>query len=80
MGVAVTEAHGQDRLAAAAVIMEQSCSQKQLQFWGGSIYRKTRVLTRTLNSVELNSRSPSRTEAGFQVLPRLWVVERSWGC
>ena len=33
MGVAVTEAHGQDRWAAAAVIMEQSCSQKQLQFW-----------------------------------------------
>ena len=25
------------------------------------------LLTRTLNSVELNSRSPSRTEAGFQV-------------
>ncbi|PSP34051.1 MAG: hypothetical protein BRC57_12455, partial [Cyanobacteria bacterium QS_8_48_54] len=37
------------------------------------------LLTRTLNSVELNSRSPSRTEAGFQVLPRLWVVGRSWG-
>ena len=29
----IPEAHGQDRLA-AAVIMEQSCSQKQLQFWG----------------------------------------------
>jgi putative transposase len=80
LGVVVTEANTQDRLGGVAVLMEEACASEMLQLlWVDQGYTGEKF-ARAISSVcGAKVEVVKRSEAGFQVLPRRWVVERTLG-
>ena len=80
LGVVVTEANTQDRLGAAAVLMEDFCDSGKLKLiWVDSGYSGEKFARAVASLCGAEVKVVKRTEAGFQVLPRRWVVERTFG-
>jgi putative transposase len=89
LGVVVTEANTQDRLGGVAVLMEEACESGGLQLlWADQGYSGERFARAICASQQrfaiafvcgAKVEVVKRTEAGFQVLPRRWVVERTLG-
>lgn len=64
----MTEANAPERLGAIATILEDDCEPQKLELiWADSRYSGARV------------EIVKRTDSGFKVLPRRWVVERTFG-
>jgi putative transposase len=79
LGVVVTEANGQDRWAAAAVLMEASCHSQQLErLWVDSGYTGERFARAVANLCGATVEVVKRVVTGFEVLPKRWVVERTF--
>lgn len=79
LGVVVTEANGQDRWGAAAVVMEDSCQIDSLELlWVDAGYSGERFATAIEVLCGANVEVVKRHHPGFQVLPRRWVVERTF--
>lgn len=80
LGVVVTEANTQDRVGAAAVIMEDSCDSGKLKLiWVDQGYSGERFAQAIALICGAEVEVVKRTEPGFEVLPRRWVVERTFG-
>ncbi len=89
LGVVVTEANTQDRLAGVAVLMEEACESGGLQLlWVDQGYTGEKFACAICASQQRFAIASvcgatveviKRNEAGFQVLPRRWVVERTLG-
>ena len=89
LGVVVTEANTQDRLGGVAVLMEEACESGGLQLlWADQGYSGENFARAICASQQrfaiafvcgAKVEVVKRTEAGFQVLPRRWVVERTLG-
>lgn len=78
LGVAVTEANTQDRLGGVAVLLEEACESGRLQLlWVGQGYTGEKFAFAIASICGAKVEVVKRTEAGFQVLPRRWVVERT---
>jgi transposase len=78
--VLVQAASVQDPVGAAPVLAEAKASAPQLQLlWADARYRGPLVATATALELRVEVvRAPAGTK-GFVVLPRRWVVERSFG-
>lgn len=80
LGVVVTEANTQDRLGGFAVLMEQACESERLELlWVDQGYSGEKFAHAIAFLCGAKVEVVKRTEAGFQVLPRRWVVERTLG-
>ncbi len=80
LGVAVTEANTQDRLGGVAVLLEEACESERLQLlWVDQGYTGEKFAFAISSICGAQVEVVKRTEAGFQVLPRRWVVERTLG-
>jgi putative transposase len=80
LGVVVTEANTQDRLGGVAVLMEEASESRGLQLlWADQGYSGENFARAIAFLCGAKVEVVKRTEAGFQVLPRRWVVERTLG-
>jgi len=80
LGVVVTEANTQDRLGGVAVLMEEASESRGLQLlWADQGYSGENFARAICFLCGAKVEVVKRTEAGFQVLPRRWVVERTLG-
>jgi putative transposase len=80
LDVVVTEANTQDRLGGVAVLMEEACEAGSLQLlWADQWYSGENFARALACLCGAKVEVVKRTEAGFQVLPRRWVVERTLG-
>jgi putative transposase len=80
LGVVVTEANTQDRLGGVAVLMEQACESEALQLlWVDQGYTGEKFARAIASVCGATVEVVKRSEAGFQILPRRWVVERTLG-
>ena len=79
LGVAVTEANAQDRWGVAAVLMEDSCQTDCLELlWVDAGYSGERFATAVQIICGAKVAVVKRQQPDFQVLPRRWVVERTF--
>ncbi len=80
LSVVVTQANGQDRVGAAAALMEESFDSSSLQLiWVDPGYSGQRFACAVANLCFAEVEVVKRTESEFKVLPRRWVVERTFG-
>jgi putative transposase len=80
LSVVVSEANGQDRVGAAAALMEESFDSSSLQLiWVDQGYSGQRFACAVANLCFAEVEVVKRTESEFKVLPRRWVVERTFG-
>jgi putative transposase len=80
LGVVVTEANTQDRLGGVAVLMEEACESEMLQLlWVDQGYTGEKFARAIASVGGAKVEVVKRSQAGFQVLPRRWVVERTSG-
>lgn len=80
LGVVVTEANTQDRLGGVAVLMEEACESEKLQLlWVDQGYTGEKFARAIASVCNAQVEVVKRSEAGFQILPRRWVVERTLG-
>ena len=78
--MAVTEANTQDCLGGVAVLLEEACESERLQLlWVDQGYTGEKFAFAFASICGAQVEVVKRTEAGFQVLPRRWVVERTLG-
>ncbi len=80
MGVIVTEANAQERWCAVGVLMEKYCDSSNLNIlWVDSGYSGKRFSDGVKVVCGSSVNVVKRNQKGFQVLPRRWVVERTFG-
>jgi putative transposase len=80
LGVVVTEANTQERLGGVAVLMEEACESEKLQLlWVDQGYTGEKFARAIASVCDAQVEVVKRSEAGFQILPRRWVVERTLG-
>lgn len=80
LGVVVTEANSQDRLGAAVILMESAVKQENLQLiWVDAGYCGERFAQAVSEICGAKVEVVKRNSAEFKVLPRRWVVERTFG-
>ncbi len=80
LSVVVTEANGQDRVGAAAALMEETCDCSSLELiWVDQGYSGKRFACAVDSICCAEVEVVKRTESEFKVLPRRWVVERTFG-
>lgn len=80
LGVVVTEANTQDRLGAAVVLMESNVEWQNLQLiWVDAGYSGKRFAQAVSEICGAKVEVVKRNSTEFEVLPRRWVVERTFG-
>ncbi len=80
LGVVVTEANTQDRLGAAVVLMEAPVECENLQLiWVDAGYCGKRFAQAVSEICGAKVEVVKRNSTEFEVLPRRWVVERTFG-
>lgn len=79
LGVTVTEANAQDRWGAAAVLIENNCQTDSLDLlWVDAGYSGERFATAVQVICGAKVEVIKRSHPGFRVLPRRWMVERTY--
>jgi len=80
MGVVVTEANATERLGAIIALSEECCDAKALELiWADSGYSGENFATAVMLVCGAKVEVVKRIKDGFEVLPRRWVVERTFG-
>lgn len=83
MAVAVTAANVQDKVGALLVLTGRGGAGKKLRrVWADGAYRSERghlAAWLERHRINLTAVQPPAGQRGFQVLPRRWVVERTFG-
>jgi putative transposase len=80
LGVLVTEANGQDRTGAAAILFEHQERLSSLELiWVDQGYSGQNFAHRVSGICAAQVEVVKRMTSEFSVLPRRWVVERTFG-
>ena len=80
MSVVVTEANASERLGAIVALSEQCCDAKVLELiWADSGYSGENFAAAVMSVCGAKVEVVKRIKDGFEVLPRRWVVERTFG-
>ncbi len=80
MGVVVTEANASERLGATVALLEECCNPKALEIiWADSGYSGENFANAVMEICGAKVEVVKRIKDGFEVLPRRWVVERTFG-
>lgn len=80
LGVLVTEANGQDRTGAAAILLEHQEHLSSLKLlWVDQGYSGSNFAQRVFSICAAQVEVVKRIASEFKVLPRRWVVERTFG-
>lgn len=80
MGVVVTEANASERLGATVVLLEECYHPKNLELiWADSGYSGENFAQAVMVVCGAEVEVVKRIKDGFEVLPRRWVVERTFG-
>ena len=80
MSVVVTEANASERLGATVALLEECCDAKELELiWVDSGYSGENFAQAVMVICGAKVEVVKRVKDGFEVLPRRWVVERTFG-
>lgn len=80
MSVVVTEANASERLGATVALLEECCDAKELELiWADSGYSGENFASAVMSVCGAKVEVVKRIKDGFEVLPRRWVVERTFG-
>jgi putative transposase len=80
MSVVVTEANASERLGATVALLEDCCDAKELDLiWADSGYSGENFASAVMSVCGAKVEVVKRIKDGFEVLPRRWVVERTFG-
>jgi putative transposase len=80
MGVVVTEANASERLGAIVALLEECYNSKALELiWVDSGYSGENFASAVMVVCGAEVEVVKRITDGFEVLPRRWVVERTFG-
>ncbi len=80
MSVVVTEANARERLGAIIALSEECCDAKALDLiWADSGYSGENFAVAVMVVCGAKVEVVKRTKDEFEVLPRRWVVERTFG-
>jgi putative transposase len=80
MSVVVTEANASERLGATVALLEECCDVKELELiWADSGYSGENFASAVMVICGAKVEVVKRVKHGFEVLPRRWVVERTFG-
>lgn len=80
MGVVVTEANAPERLGATVALLEECYNPKTLELiWVDSGYSGENFAKAVMVVCGAEVEVVKRIKDGFEVLPRRWVVERTFG-
>jgi putative transposase len=75
LGVVVTEANTQDQLGGVAVLIKEACDSGSLQLlWVDQGYTGEKFARAIASVCGAKVEVVKRSEAGFQVLPRRWML------
>jgi len=80
MGVVVTEANASERLGATVALLEECYNPKTLELiWVDAGYSGENFAQAVMAVCGAEVEVVKRIKDGFEVLPRRWVVERTFG-
>ncbi|WP_317107276.1 IS5 family transposase [Chroococcidiopsis sp. SAG 2025] len=80
MGVVITEANASERLGAIVALLEECYNSKSLELiWADSGYSGENFAQAVMVVCGAEVEIVKRITDGFEVLPRRWVVERTFG-
>ena len=80
MGVVVTEANAPERLGAIVAKTYANCDSQQLKLiWADSGYSGQNFSSVVMEVCGAEVEIIKRISSGFEVLPKRWVVERTFG-
>jgi putative transposase len=80
MSVVVTEANASERLGTIIALSEECCDAKVLELiWADSGYSGENFAAAVMSVSGAKVEVVKRIKDGFEVLPRRWVVERTFG-
>ena len=80
MSVVVTEANASERLGTIIALSEECCDAKALELiWASCGYSGENFASAVMSVCGAKVEVVKRIKDGFEVLPRRWVVERTFG-
>ncbi len=80
LGVVVTEANISDRVGTVVILMDDNCDKEDLDLiWVDSGYTGERFARAVYEISGATVEVVKRRDSGFKILPRRWVVERTFG-
>ena len=80
MSVVVMEANASERLGATIALLEECCDAKEIEFiWADSGYSEENFASAVMVICNAKVEVVKRINDEFEVLPRRWVVERTFG-